>query len=103
MTDKTTKDEWYTKIISEMEKRNMTLAHVLECMEFEDECIKSGFTFKGLLKDRERDEPKEVVEVAVGTICYYTCPVCGSTLYLNQNYCVDCGQSLDWGEEDENV
>lgn len=97
MIDKTTADEWYIKIISEIEKRNMTLDHVLEYMKFEDECIKSGFTFKSLLKARERNEPKEVVEVPVGAICYYTCPVCGCTLYLNQNYCGDCGQSLDWG------
>ena len=30
MIDKTTADEWYIKIISEIEKRNMTLDHVLE-------------------------------------------------------------------------
>lgn len=40
MIDKTTSDEWCIKIISEMEKRNMTLEHVLEYLEFEDECIK---------------------------------------------------------------
>lgn len=59
---------------------------------------KKGSTFKSLLKARERDEPKEVVEIAVGTICYYTCPMCGDVLYLNQNYCGYCGQKLDWGE-----
>lgn len=103
MIDKMTADEWCIKIISEIEKRNMTLDHVLEYMKFEDECIKSSFTFKSLLKARERNQPKEVVEVPVGTICYYTCPVCGYVLYLNQNYCGNCGQKLDWGEEDENV
>ncbi len=103
MIDKMTADEWYIKIIPEMEKRNMTLEHVLEYMKFEDECIKRSFTFKSLLKARERNQPKEVVEVPVGTICYYTCLVCGCVLYLTQNYCGGCGQSLDWGEEDENV
>lgn len=103
MIDKTTADEWYKKIIPEMEKRNMTIEHVLEYMKFEDECIKRGFTFKSLLKARERNEPKEVLEVAVGKMCYYTCPVCGGTLYLNQHYCDFCGRKMEWSEEDANV
>ena len=37
---------------------------------------------------------------------YYTtkgdCPCCGkSEIYSNANYCPDCGQKLDWGEEDD--
>lgn len=97
MIDKTTADEWYIKIIPEMEKRNMTLEHVLEYMKFEDECIKRGFTFKSLLKARERNEPKEVLKTEIAKMRFYKCPVCRDILDLNQNYCGGCGQRLDWG------
>lgn len=103
MIDKTTSDEWYQEIIPEMEKRSMTLEHVLEYMKFEDECIKKGFTFKSLLKARERMVPKEVLEIKQGKRVYYTCPVCDGALYLNQHYCDFCGSKMEWNEEDENV
>ena len=41
-------------------------------------------------------------------IKYYTCPTCGNCLLTemmnerqNTSYCWDCGQKLDWSEEDE--
>ena len=98
MIDKTTSDEWYIKIIPEMEKRNMTLEHVLEYIKFEDECIKKGFTFNSLLEARVRREPKEVLKFEIAKMRFYKCPVCGEILDLNQNYCGGCGQSLEWSE-----
>lgn len=97
MIDKTTSDESYQEIILEMEKRNMTLEHVLEYMKFEDECIKKGFTFKSLLEAREREEPVKVLEVEVGKLIYYNCPMCANILHPDKNYCDFCGQKLEWG------
>ena len=98
MIDKTTSDEWYQKIIPEMEKRNMTLEHIMEYMKFEDECIKRGFSFNSLLEARKRAELKKVLKTEIAKMRFYKCPVCGDILDLNQNYCGGCGQSLEWSE-----
>ena len=74
----------------------MTLEHVLEYMKFEDECIKSGFTFKSLLKARERNEPKEVLKTEIAKMRFYKYPVCEDILDLNQNYCGFCGKKMKW-------
>ena len=29
------------------------------------------------------------------------CPNCGSTLETRRNYCDECGQKLDWGEDND--
>lgn len=31
---------------------------------------------------------------------YFDCPVCGDILDYAQQYCCDCGQALDWSEEE---
>ena len=103
MIDKTTADEWCIKIIPEMEKRNMTLEHVLEYMKFEDECVKHGFTFKSLLAAREHAEPKTVLKTEIAKMRFYKCPVCRDIVDRNQNYCGGCGKRLEWSEEDANV
>ena len=99
MIDKATADEWYQKIIPEMEKRNMTLEHIMNYMMFEDECVEHGFTFKSLLEARKRVEPKKVLEGEVGKSTYYACRVCGNILNTDKNYCDFCGQKLDWRVE----
>ena len=32
---------------------------------------------------------------------YYECPVCGYFDVSGQKYCHECGQKLDWGEQNE--
>ena len=29
---------------------------------------------------------------------FYNCPKCGETVRIYDNYCLDCGQALDWKE-----
>jgi len=30
---------------------------------------------------------------------YYDCPKCGETVRIYDNYCLDCGQKLDWSDD----
>lgn len=32
---------------------------------------------------------------------FYMCPLCGTIIYTNNNYCSNCGQAIDWGDNDE--
>lgn len=34
---------------------------------------------------------------------YYECPVCGDYDVSGQKYCDECGQKLDWGEQNEQI
>lgn len=29
----------------------------------------------------------------------YECPVCGNDIELGQNYCIECGEAIEWKEE----
>lgn len=97
------------EVIHELEKRNLTIGDLENYIQFEDECVKKGFTFNSLLEAREKQIPKEVkLEQWMDTKCdcghvfsvhhgdgYHSIP------YENQtNYCPNCGQKLDWNEEE---
>lgn len=56
------------------------------------------------------EKPREngMQDGLIRKIKYYTCPTCGNCLLTemmnerqNTSYCWDCGQKLDWSEEDE--
>ena len=96
-------------IYRELNERKLTSENTEEYMKFEDECIKKGFTFKSLLEARERQTAKrpdyEGDGYADGHLVYDTwiCPCCGKHYevdYDNYNYCPDCGQKLDWSDEE---
>lgn len=33
-------------------------------------------------------------------ISYGDCPCCNADVFEYQHYCIDCGQKLDWGDEE---
>lgn len=49
----------------------------------------------------EKQIPKKPIEKWIfGTPDEY-CPICDGGLYHRQPYCDECGQVLEWGEEDD--
>ena len=55
----------------------------------------------------EKQLPKQtkLVKRADGIISFYPCPSCSTSekyvpVYPKQKYCENCGQRLDWGEEE---
>ena len=48
----------------------------------------------------ERATPKKIIRYCIG----FTCPICGKLIIefkANVNYCEDCGQKLDWTDNNE--
>ncbi len=91
----------YKDLESELSKRNLTIDHIREYMEFEDECVKQEFTFKSLLEAREKQIGKKPVieENKLFHARYYHCPICSGNLKIGDflfNYCRMCGQKIDW-------
>lgn len=91
----------YKDLESELSKRNLTTDHIREYMEFEDECIKQGFTFDSLLEARGKQIKKKPVveENEMFHTKYYRCPICGGNIRIHKlllKYCRTCGQKIDW-------
>lgn len=97
--------------IKELSDRKMT-AEVLEnYMQFEDECVKKGFTFKSVIEAREKQIPKKPIMKRYFEDLeeeYLCCPTCGEILTdripaNNKTFyfhCMNCGQKFDWGDND---
>lgn len=88
------------KTIKKLSDRKMTTEVLENYMQFEDECVKRGFTFKSMIEARKKQitrkpdftEDKE----------FALCPCCnGKGLFDKQKYCDNCGQKIDWSEESE--
>lgn len=95
------------EICKSMIERNITPENMEENMKFEDECEKDGFTFNSLLEVREKQKAKKAALVTRrnGFVKFYPCPHCSTpqkyiSVYPSQNYCVNCGQKLDWSNEE---
>lgn len=91
----------YKDLEAELSKRNLTIDHIREYMEFEDECIKKGFTFDSLLSARSKMEARKPVveENKLFHTRYYHCPICSGNLIIGDflfKYCRMCGQRIDW-------
>ena len=97
--------------IKKLSDRNMT-AEVLEnYMQFEDECVKKGFTFKSVIEAREKQIAKKPIMKRYFKDLeeeYLCCPTCGEILTdripANNKafyfHCMNCGQKFDWGDND---
>lgn len=82
-----------------MIERNITPENMEEYMKFEDECVKNGFTFNSLLEAREKQIPyKPSQQKLVWGIGKCKCGV--EFLDSETNYCGNCGQKLDWSDEE---
>lgn len=97
------------EICKSMIERNITPENMEEYMKFEDECISEGFTFNSLLEAREKQTAKkpdyEGDGYSDGQLVYDTwiCPSCGKHYevdYDNYDYCPNCGQKIDWRNEE---
>ena len=81
-----------------MIERKITPESMEEYMKFEDECVKNGFTFDSLLKAREKQIPyKPSQQKLVWGIGKCKCGV--EFLDRKTGFCGNCGQKLDWSDE----
>ncbi len=81
------------EILAELEERNLSVEHILNYVQFEDECVKKGFTLKTLLEAREKEMPFKPMPCKI-TLGRCKCGV--GLLDKTTNYCGNCGQKLDW-------
>lgn len=96
--------------IKKLSDRNMTTEVLENYMQFEDECVKKGFTFKSVIEAREKQIAKKPTYegdgyAPDGTLIYDTwiCPCCDTRYevdYDDYDYCPNCGQKLDWSDEE---
>lgn len=96
--------------IKKLSDRNMTIEVLENYMQFEDECVKKGFTFKSVIEAREKQIAKkpyyEGDGYADGQLVYDTwiCPCCDKRYevdYDDYDYCPNCGQKIDLDRGDE--
>lgn len=94
------------EICKSMIERNITPEDMEEYMKFEDECVKDGFTFNSLLEAREKQTAKKI-EIFNGQA---SCPNCKylfggmdvikKLITWSMPHCKNCGQKLDWRNEE---
>lgn len=48
--------------------------------------------------ERQRAKKYKIIEPCKSVI-YYQCPCCNGLLYINENFCGECGQAILWEEE----
>ena len=96
--------------VKKLSERNMTTEVLENYMQFEDECVKKGFTFKSVIEAREKQIAKNPIpidyEKYIGVIDNarflrgaYWCPNCKHVVKTG-SFCSDCGQKLDWSDEE---
>lgn len=96
--------------VKKLSERNMTTEVLENYMQFEDECVKKGFTFKSMIEAREKQIAKNPIpidyEKYIGVIDNarflrgaYWCPNCKRVI-KSDSFCSDCGQKLDWSDEE---
>lgn len=71
------------------------------------ECLKSNKPTSGYvmlqesidmaIKALEKQIPKKVINRCM----FCECPTCGNVEIQSSSYCCDCGQKLDWSDENE--
>ena len=116
----------YKELESELSKRNLTVDHIREYIQFEDECVKQEFTFKSLLEAREKQSRKKPIlsmyekgcmaidysdghgEIKQTENNFWRCPKCKSVVgerivvhnriydQRKKKYCESCGQKIGW-------
>lgn len=97
--------------IKKLSDRKMTTEVLENYMQFEDECVKKGFTFKSVIEAREKQIAKKPIMKRYFKDLqeeYLCCPTCGEILtdripadnkafYF---HCMNCGQKFDWGDKE---
>lgn len=92
--------------IKKLSDRNMTTEVLENYMQFEDECVKKGFTFKSVIEAREKQIAMKAKNSGERIPFEWYCPTCEELLCddgykdTDMKYCGNCGQRLDWGDEE---
>ena len=94
------------EICKSMIERNITPENMEEYMKFEDECVKRGFTFDSLLEAREKQTAKKIEIFNEQASCpnckhlFGRMDVVKKLITWDMPHCKNCGQKLDWSEEE---
>lgn len=97
--------------IKKLSDHKMTTEVLENYMQFEDECIKKGFTFKSVIEAREKQIARKPImkryfeDLGEEYLC---CPTYGEiltdripadnkTFYF---HCMNCGQKFDWSNDE---
>lgn len=59
------------------------------CIGTVDECREARE--KQILKEYKKTHPCK-------SVTYYQCPCCNGVLHINENFCGECGQAIDWSD-----
>lgn len=97
--------------IKKLSDHKMTTEVLENYMQFEDECVKKGFTFKSVIEAREKQMAKKPIMKRYFEDLeeeYLCCPTCGENLTDripadNKTFyfhCMNCGQKFDWSDEE---
>lgn len=94
--------------IKKLSERKMTTEVLENYMQFEDECVKKGFTFKSVIEAREEQiakKPYHISQVDDNDNANVECPACHATTdyavnVIKRGHCWKCGQLLDWSDEE---
>ena len=94
--------------IKKLSDRNMTTEVLENYMQFEDECVKKGFTFKSVIEAREKQIAKRAWHISPvddNDNANVECPECHATTdyavnVIKRGHCWKCGQLLDWSDND---
>lgn len=97
------------EMVQKLSDRKMTTGVLENYMQFEDECIKKGFTFKSVIEAREKQIPKMAYHISPvddNDNANVECPACHATTdyavnVIKRGHCWKCGQLLDWSDDDE--
>lgn len=78
------KDEMYkiTRHLAEKLAEYEEIGTVEECREARESQIAKKY---------------EIIHPCKG-VSYYQCPCCDGLLHINENFCGECGQAIDWSE-----
>ena len=84
------------EILNELEKRKFTLEALQEYMKFEDELVNNNYTFKSIIKAREKQVFKfvECNGYKGQRHTRYKCPNCKVIVRNGYPYCANCGQAI---------
>ena len=94
------------EMVQKLSDRKMTTGVLENYMQFEDECVKKGFTFKSVIEAREKQIPKRAYHISPvddNDNANVECPECHATTdyavnVIKRGHCWKCGQLLDWSD-----
>ena len=81
----------------------MTVKEAIQAMKFYKEKLYNGIfndkidAFDVTISALEKQIPKKVEEYLTSSFC---CPVCTNVLSKYSIYCSNCGQALDWSDNE---